>query len=296
MEKNYEEMVKLLESIVDIELEGKWIVFTYKDDPQRGNFDIIEDRIGIKKTPYETIEENDGTILNQVVMLKFNTEIIDVNFVEKIYDHHIDLVVRKMQNNLADALLQTFNYFANQIKEKAKNKIWGDIGEAIFILKTHEYTGVNVINKIHNIDETLYDFSFKNQKYMEIKTTSLDKNEVILSNCQIDYVNNRDFIVVKFKVIENATSIIDIYNLIKEKVGPIIGTTLEENYDAYECCELLNQLTVNLDKVQIWKLSDKCVPQVKVENGSSLKKSKFYLDVTGGLESFENYIKTQDLS
>lgn len=275
--------------------EGNWKLFTYKDEIIRGDFDKFKDRLYVKKGEYEDFNNEElSEQWKNAITIRFDTKCIDVEFLDKIFDHHIHLLVNKSSKTFIDALEKTFDYFANNFSEALRETLWGDMGEAIFILKTFEHTNKNIINNIHQQDDGLYDFSFENGKYIEVKSTSLDKNEVILTNCQIDYTENRDFVIVKFKKIEQATTIIDMYDIMSKKIGAL-SDCLKEKYNLYKNFKELKYFSVNMESVEIGVLNNNSVPQFEIKNESALKKAKFYLDVTDNIESFEKYIKSVDL-
>lgn len=277
---------------VQIQEDGNWCNFIYKDCKQRGDFKFLERNLYIKKGEYKDLinqTKNEQWINSYVV--KFDLSFIDRAFIDDIYKHHINLVAKNQCDTFADALDKTFTYFANAFAKEFKNKILGDIGEAFFILKTYEFTKKNIIDNIHSIDESLYDFSFKSGKFIEIKSTSLDKNEVILSNCQAGYIKNKNFVVVKYKILEVGTSILDLYERIKSEIGTL-NDNLRENYEFYKNIKHeINNFCINMDKTSIGVLSDESIPSYNIDNVSAVKKVKFYIDVTDNLNDFESFIK-----
>lgn len=277
---------------VQIQEDSSWCNFIYKDCMERGDFKFLEKNLYIKKGEYKDLENktrNERWMNSYVV--KFNLSFIDREFIDAIYDHHINLVAKNECDTFADALDKTFTYFANAFSKEFKNKILGDIGEAFFILKTYEFSKNNIIGNIHSIDESLYDFSFKSGRFIEIKSTSLDKNEVILSNCQADYIKNKNFVIVKYKVLEVGTSILDLYERIKNEIGTL-NDKLRENYEFYK--DIKNEIKkfcINMDKTTIGVLSDECIPSYSIDNVTAVKKVKFYIDVTDNLNDFQTFIK-----
>jgi len=202
------------------------------------------------------------------------------------------------------------NFNKTKFKADLEKKIIGDIGEILFILKMYHLGYKDFQNNLHLNDYNLYDFVVDGQNYhFEIKSSSTIKNEIILSEEQLDQLENRKIIVVKFKIIEkndddkSLFNILDLYQMLEDKTGKL-NELLEQKQNEYKNLEddiskdtidfSISSLSVNLEKISYGIYNESSLPSIQIVLRGSLKNLKIYLDATDGnlepIEEIEKYL------
>lgn len=292
---NKERNIQINKNIKMTKDKDEWFRISYKESDIRGNFDKFKDRFYIKKVEDTSfVEKDSGEDWGNVVAIKFNSKYIDEDFINDVYEHHIKLVNEKGMT-FFQSLNTTLDYFSNGFEKKASEVLIGDIGEILFLLRVKDITGKNLSSTIHQNDKSLYDFKI-NDLYVDVKCTSLDKKEIILSDCQVEYLQNRIFAISQVKFIDSGETIVELYQRLDGQLNSELLKKKLSMWSEKNNKELIQQFSINYDSVKFDILKEECIPRCTITNKSALKKSKFYIDVTQNLDSFEEFIKKIDLN
>ncbi len=187
-----------------------------------------------------------------------------------------------------EAFNKILDYFKKvEFKKRIVEKICGDIGEAFFIIKALENNINSVSSSLRRNDNDLYDFHFNNLD-VEIKSSSLEKNQFIMTHEQLEQSKNKKIVIVKFKKIKGEKNILDLYDIINEKLNGHLPDLLKEKYAEWKeinACsndesinDIINDYTVNLDLVKIALFKDNNLPDIEIIDKRALKKIKYYID------------------
>lgn len=221
---------------------------------------------------------NDNEIEKNTYVIKFE------NMPKNLLDSVCETIIEKTEKeNLSEdkALNFVIDLFQKfKFDKEFKKQLVGDIGEAIFMLKAKEI-GINADEKIRNSDKNLYDFVF-NKFYVEVKSSSKNLNEIIVDLRQIEESENKKFVVVKFQLLENQLTILDLYeklnstnNLVLEKKEKYLNLLQDEIAK-----KILLENTIDLNKIECFILEDKLIPKIKIIHEGGLKNVKCHIGIT----------------
>lgn len=246
------------------------------------------------------IKNTDDNTEKQVAFIEI-TNLPD-NLVKEI-STTINGIIDNKNISVEEAIDEVIDYFKKfKLSKEYSNELFGDIGEAIFILKCLQ-NKIDMTKFLRNIDNDLYDFYVKNQA-IEVKTSSPDKNEFIITNEQLTQILDKKIIICKFKKIRGCMTILDIYdeiqkystlnNLLLEKKQKWINfqdellLTNEPNY--------LLDYTVDLENCKIGMLKPDKIPEIKIIKMNACKQIKFHINCTDSeLENFDEFLKWLNL-
>ncbi|MCF0218123.1 MAG: hypothetical protein HUJ42_03740 [Malacoplasma sp.] len=211
-------------------------------------------------------------------------------------------------SNCAEYLIENEHYKINEsiklilalfdkhkFQKTIREKLVGDIGEAIFILKAKK-CGINADEMIRISDENLFDFVF-NQTYVEVKSSTKNSNEIVVDNRQIVEADKKVFVISKFQILENKTNICQLYEMINSS-NPI----LQNNYQSYKYMmenseidkHILLNTAIDLEKAECFLIDNNLMPRIKIEHEGGLKNIKIYVGITNcqkyGLEELKKYL------
>ncbi len=227
--------------------------------------------------------ECEGEIKRNLHFVQF----IDIpdNLIISIRDT-IKEIIESKNMDAKSAIDEIVNYFRKlKFTKDIKTELIGDIGEAIFILKSFE-KGMDFNKYMRMYDDNLYDFNI-NDKCIEIKTTSLEKNEFTITNEQINQIKDKKVVICKFKRIPGKVSILELYDLI-EKYSSLNDlliekrnkwSNIENDYkDQGNLNDILKEYTVDLENVKLLIFNDNLFPEINVNDYKACKKISFYMD------------------
>lgn len=242
-------------------------------------------------------------------------KIVDFIEIVNIPDNLISEIVKTI-NNIIDnrnvsvyqALIEIIDYFKKvKFVKEIKKKLLGDIGEALFILDSLN-NGVNVLSSMRQCDNELYDFQINN-KFVEVKSSSIEKNDFTISHEQLNQVKDKLIIISKFKIISSHTTILDLYNMIEEKNGSL--NSLLEYKKCYwlninENCiseenksDIINNYSVNIENCKIYQFKEENLPIVEVKDFKSCKSIEYKINCTDSelipIDNFYNWSKIKKI-
>ena len=241
-------------------------------------------------------------------------KIVDFIEIVNIPDNLISEIVKTI-NNIIDnrnvsvyqALIEIIDYFKKvKFVKEIKKKLLGDIGEALFILDSLN-NGVNVLSSMRQCDNELYDFEINN-KCVEVKSSSIEKNDFTISHEQLNQVKDKLIIISKFKIISSNTTILDLYNMIEKKNGSL--NSLLQYKKCYwlninESCiseenksDIINNYSINLDNCKIYQFKEENLPIVEVKDFKSCKSIEYKINCTDSelipIDNFYNWCKLKN--
>ena len=199
----------------------------------------------------------------------------------------LDDIVNDTSLSIADALDKIIDYFRKvKFKKDIAKEIIGDLGEAIFLYKSLE-NGYNFIPYMRSIDNDIYDYR-KDELYFEIKSSSLEKNEFILTHEQLEQVKNKKIIICKFKKVPSQINILDLYNMINKKtpLNDILLTkkskweTIQSQLLEANESDLIANYSVILDNCKLNLFKDNLLPIIEIIDKKSCKKIDYYINCT----------------
>lgn len=239
----------------------------------------------------------------QYVCIKFSHDSSKSN-IKKIADNIEEMMLTKKSNETyEDILKNVIEYFETISSEQNIQKIRGDIGEALFILKCFN---LNVISNIkgaikHKEDNDNLDFTFKNGETIEVKTTTKIRSAINIGEKQTNIENdNCNIVVIKVnsfertKIDDNYLNILEIYDRISNFVFQ--NTYLSEKRQKYQNSNsLVEKNYVNINDVTMQFLKKEYIPIIKdIKNDEAILEIKFILDASLSVEKeedFENKLK-----
>ncbi len=199
----------------------------------------------------------------------------------------INAVLNEENITVAKAIDKIIDYFKKvKFHKDIAQELMGDLGEAIFILKSFE-SGYDVMKHLRVNDNNTYDF-YSNEKVFEVKSTSLEKNEMILTHEQMVQIKEKKIVVVKFKVVAAQTTLLDIYDMIS-KFGTLDDLLVQKQKhwkSIKEQCalnaknDILADYAVILDKVKLGIFKNENLPDVEIKNMNACKKITYSINCT----------------
>lgn len=257
----------------------------------------------IKKIRYFYIEY-EGIILAtnnnekcEAYFIKFDTE--SKKFLEGIIDQIYYYFKEKETKNIYDAIKYIVNLFTGKkCKKNIIEKLIGDIGEALFMLECKKYQ-INIDEFFRKKEESLYDFKLPNSKWVEVKSSSKFKNEIVIDGRQLSEAQNKIFVVSKFQILECEKNILDLYAILKS--SNILLKEKEEYWKnktniSGELKEtILEDFTIDIKYAEVFVLENQLLPIVKIIKKGSLKNIKCYIDISSSNKiSVESLMKNKD--
>lgn len=295
--------------VVVVQHEGKDnIISLYVQKGDGSNFDFIE------KNKYVNIKKVDRTYdyeeLKNVDNFEPGTK---YHCIEFTYDSSIEnfeglaIKIEEMMQNKAndkkyeDILKTVIEYFDTVTSEKNVQKLRGDIGEALFILKC---LNLNIIDKIKSAiknkdDNDNLDFTFNNNQTIEVKTTTKMRSSINLGinqakieskNCNIAVIKINSF--EKTKINENYFNLLDLYQKIDSFVYN--NSFLSEKRTKYENNnKLVKNNYININEVTMEFLIKDYIPIItNIKNDKALLDIKFTLDASLSVENKDYFDDT----
>ena len=199
----------------------------------------------------------------------------------------INYLLDDKSKTIADTIDEIFNYFKKvKFKKDIRSQLFGDIGEAIFILKCFEQK-INMMKCLRRNDNDLYDFK-TNDRFIEVKSTSTEKNDFKISHEQLTQAKYKDIVIVKFKTVQNEASILDLYEKInkheilcdllveKKRFWEWINSSVEKD----ELNDIIDDYTVILDNCHLSVFKKENLPEVNVINQNACKKIEYTINCT----------------
>lgn len=261
----------------DKKMYGISFPLTYDEkDLQKVNYSFIK-YVGIRKVIEEDVETN-----------KHFVEFVNFpeSFIQDIYlliKEDIDQL-NKGNKSISEIFKHITNLFNKHRFNNREEKIFfGDLGEALFILKVKEELGVD-ISKYYRSNENLYDFFIEKKNYsMEVKSCTKSNGNVIINKRQLEESSKRDFYIVEYQFIPGNKSILDIYR----EIG-FDNLIIKEKYDKWlywstkqEMCDFIKKdKTVDIDKVLCFRLSEDLLPKMIINNDKAIVDIDITLNVS----------------
>lgn len=199
----------------------------------------------------------------------------------------INDIINSSNITIAEALDKIFEYFRKvKFNSDYEKDLLGDLGEAAFIYKSLE-KGYNVIPYFRNKDNDIYDY-YNNNTYFEVKSSSLEKNEFIITYEQLSQIKDKKIIITKFKKVPNKTNIIDLYEMIN-KIHPLNELLLEKKnkwetirnnlLDSKES-DIIANYSLILDNTKISLFNNESLPEINIINMNACKSIDFHVSCT----------------
>ncbi len=245
-------------------------------------FDFIEDRY--QNIKYLEREVGDGVYHCIIFNLKNNMQCMP------ICESFLEILDKKPQDVKYETSIKDIITFFERISSVSKaEKIIGDIGEALFILKLLELDLIREINDslLHREDNDAYDFTFSNGNIIEVKTTSKFKSEINVNNRQNMNVEKYNILICKIDTTQTKNNdkwknILDIYEDIKKKTN--FNSFLLNKESKYKSDrELVEKFYINIETASFCMLDKEFLPQVQIIKEGALKKLIFVLDATSSI-------------
>lgn len=247
------------------------------------NFRIIDK---LKKINYcyikyygeKKISNNSGKELKAYI-ITFNN--MSKKLLESIRDDVEEKIVNDPTKTIDIAIKEIINLFSKaKFTNDFKDQLIGDIGELVFMIKSKKM-GLNSDQYIRQSEHNLYDFVF-NKKFVEVKSSSKNLNEIVINYRQIKESEDKLFIVSKFQILENKMNIIDLYKelnsnnpIVKEKENRYVLLSNDEPF-----LNILNDYTIDLNKAECFILDSEVVPKINIEHEGGLKNLKCHIGIT----------------
>lgn len=260
------------------------------------NFKWIEERIIVEDN--ETGEEKKVDFI----------EIVNIpdNLISEIVKTINDIIENDDGISVYDAIQKIINYFQRvKFVKEVKKKLIGDIGEALFILDALN-NDIDVISSMRQSDNEIYDFQV-NDKFIEVKSSSIEKNDFTITHEQLNQAKNKLIIISKFKIIKNHTTILDLYEMIEKKYGSLNSLLLykkdywlsinkncisEENIS-----DIVNDYSINLDNCRIYQFKEENLPIIEIKDLKACKSIEYKINCTDSelinIDNFYNWCKTK---
>ncbi|MGL4950933.1 MAG: PD-(D/E)XK motif protein, partial [Mycoplasma sp.] len=237
-----------------------------------------------KYIPNKCIKSKDDGSSKNVAFIKIIN--LPDNFIREMAVTINDIVENK-DYSVANAINEIIDYFKKvKFTKKVENELIGDMGEALFILECVN-RGINCNDFVRENDNDLYDFKINN-KVIEVKTTSPNKNEFNISYEQLTMIKDKSIVICKFKKVIGHSTILDIYNKIAEK--GTLPNLLIEKYKEWEnvannsenagLADLVKEYSVIESKVQLSLMKEKRLPIIDIIELNSCKKITFAINCT----------------
>lgn len=202
-----------------------------------------------------------------------------------------DTINDKLNNSslsVTEILNEIIDYFKKmKFKKELEKELFGDLGEAIFIYKTLINEKINLIPYLRNNDSDLYDFS-KDGIVFEVKSSSLEKNEFVVTHEQLNQIKNKKIIICKFKKLEGETDILKLYDLISE-ITPLNDLLLEkkrcwsilrDELISNNESDIISNYSVILENCKLSLFKDNNLPDVDIKQMNACKSIKYYINCT----------------
>lgn len=223
-------------------------------------------------------------------LLEFPEFIDTIQETEKLFKEN-----KETYSSIIKKIIDLFQkYRGNKID---LNKLRGDIGEALFLLKCIDLGIIDQLNNdnFERQDNDTFDFVIGNKSF-EIKTTSRRASEIKLNYRQNK--NNLNIVVVKVDYFQHKSSqeymnILDIYNEIIKRNIKLNSFLLDKKMFYEQYVDTINRNLININEVNYYFFDNKHLPEIFIKNDSSLKDIVFVLDATSSLminEDFEKII------
>lgn len=276
--------------VISIENEDNFEIFIYIPRNKIGMKDLNQ----IKKISNFKLD-------NEPVQLEINKE-IGINKIDLFYKVIINfqeekemmepfkkflLELNKEIENDNNPLIDIINFLKiNNNTNFTSEKLKGDIGEALLILKFAEF-GYDLQKYLRPRDEELYDFYIDN-KIIEVKNASIRSNEIKINDSQmINDSNGEDvhIVVVKTKyskkALQNHKSILDIYEMINQKFQ-LTNNLLQEKKSYYESIDqqIIDNNSIDINDYSFSLMDYKKIVENKINKPSGLKDLIYVFDVS----------------
>lgn len=164
-------------------------------------------------------------------------------------------------------ILETFSdYFSKKDDDFIIQKLIGDLGEIIFVLKLQEL-GIDYRKYYQLTEMALFDFNFNNH-FVDVKTTSQYKKTIYLTKRQIEAEKDVSFLVCEINKMSGKSNIIDLLNMVNDK-NDIINEKIKYWTGKLKTnSNIINSWTVDFQDVVTYFVDDKTIPSVSVlKNG-----------------------------
>lgn len=222
---------------------------------------------------------------------------LPVSLIKEI-SNTINEMINDSNKTITNCIDEILDYFKKiTLNKDFKKEILGDLGEAIFILKNLE-KGYNFLPYLRNNDNELYDINV-GDKNIEIKSSSIEKNDFIMTDEQLKQDETRLLVIVKFKAIKAKTTILDIYKLIsgygtlpnllleKQKKWETINELIKQDINGRN--DIVKDFSVALNKCQLSLFKNEMLPTINIIDRKSLKKAEYTISCTDNeLELIDN--------
>lgn len=236
-------------------------------------------------------------------------EIVNIpnNLISEIVETIKNIIEKDNNISIAQAIEQIINYFKKvKFVKEIKKKLLGDIGEALFILDSLN-NGIDVISTMRECDNDIYDFQV-NDKFLEVKSSSIEKNEFTITHEQLNQVKDKFIIISKFKIIQGHTTILDLYNMIENKYGSLNSLlSYKKEYWLHinESCiseenksDIINDYSINLENYKLYQFKEENLPIVEIKDFKSCKSIEYKINCTDSellpIDNFYNWFKTKN--
>lgn len=207
------------------------------------------------------------------------------SFIKDIYEM-IKNDIEEINNN--KSVSEVFKHITNLFnKHKFNNNdektFLGDFGEALFMLKVKKELGVD-ISKYYRSNFDLYDFYINDKNYfLEVKSCSKNNGKIIVNKRQLEESEKKDFYIVEYQFVPGNKTIFDIY----DEIG-FDNSIIKEKYDKWlywsskqEVSDFINKnKTIDLEKVLCFRLNEKLIPKIRIENDQAIEDVKVTLNVS----------------
>ncbi len=217
--------------------------------------------------------------------IKFDIKEISNQFKETLINHIVQQLERaeRQETKYSEVFKEIVNFFIRNRKSSKIEKLHGDIGEALFMLKCCQmgYSD-QIASSYRKRDDNTFDFTFQrndNSEHIEIKTTSKSSKEIKVSSSQNKQDTN--IVVVSCDFVECETNILDIYDMLKNeyKCFPEQLAIKEFEYQN-KSDEFVNSETVVLSEVNYNFFDSELIPSINwedIRNSNALKRIIFVI-------------------
>lgn len=183
-------------------------------------------------------------------------------YILKNYVEHLD----EDKITILDIIESFSEYFSKKDEDFLLDKLIGDLGEIVFILKLQDLD-IDYSKYYQLDDNSLYDFNF-NGHYVDVKTTSQARKLIYLTKRQAEAAEKISFLVCEINKLHGKLNIIDLLNLI-EKKNKIIKEKIDYWNNKYKTnSSVIDSWTIDLTNVVTYFVDDKTIPSISVlKNG-----------------------------
>jgi len=166
--------------------------------------------------------------------------------------------------------------------DKKNNKLLGDLGEVLFIKYCikNKIDWVNAYQKSSNNYDEKFDFVFDRKYFIDVKTTTKTKQELIIDFQQLPCFNEKKDIKFVTILLNKISKGRNICQIIKEDIGLGKSEHLDETYKTWESSGNLNEFTIFEDDYEIHLVNPNIIPKLVYEKKGNSKSGKVIITIS----------------